>query len=97
MISDSRAEAVRAPKPDDSIVLRHKEVPLAEPKAILGFVEEKKDGKTVPTKTLKDYPVTYMGGATPTLSVRRPFAYAFAALPKVANQSRANTASSSSD
>lgn len=83
MISDARADSVRAPRPDDSIVLRHKEAPLAEPKAILGFVEERKEGKTVPTKALKDYSVTYMGGATPTLSVRRPFAYAFAALPKV--------------
>jgi dipeptidyl-peptidase 4 len=85
MLAAARAEAVRDPAPTDAIVLRHKESPLAEPKAILGFVEETKEDKRRPTQTRtpKEYPITYMGGATPTLSVRRPFAYLFPPLPRL--------------
>lgn len=85
LLAAARGDAVRDPVPTDAVVLRHKEAPLSEPKTILGFVEEMKEGKRrpTPTKTAKDYPVVYMGGATPTLSVRRPFAYLFPPLPRV--------------
>jgi dipeptidyl aminopeptidase/acylaminoacyl peptidase len=42
-------------------------------------VEEVKDGKRVSTGQPKEYEVTYMGGAEPTLKVSRPFAYLFQA------------------
>jgi len=83
MIAASRADAVRNPMPNDVIVLRHKETALGEPTTILGFEEESKDGKRRPTAKTKDYHVTYMGGSTPTLSVRRPFAYLFPPLSNV--------------
>jgi dipeptidyl-peptidase-4 len=76
MLASARSEDLREPKEDDTIVLRHREAPTEGPKAILGFVEETKDGKRRPTKEPKEYPVVYTGGAEPTLKVPRPFAYA---------------------
>ena len=42
---------------------------------ILGFVEEKQDGRRVPTTKPREYEALYMGGVEPTLTVRRPYAY----------------------
>lgn len=59
----------------DDIALRHRLKPLSRRATVLGFEEERKDGRTVATKTPKDYTVEYLGVAEPTLSVRRPYAY----------------------
>ena len=68
-----------ARKEKDDIALRHQMKPLPRRATILGFEEERKDGRTVATKTPKDYTVEYLGVAEPTLSVRRPYAYLFPA------------------
>ncbi|MHB1425570.1 MAG: DPP IV N-terminal domain-containing protein [Gemmataceae bacterium] len=68
-----------ARKEKDEIALRHRMKPLPRRSTILGFEEERKDGRTVATKTPKDYTVEYLGVAEPTLSVRRPYAYLFPA------------------
>ncbi|HEY7326747.1 MAG TPA: DPP IV N-terminal domain-containing protein [Gemmataceae bacterium] len=64
-----------ARKDKDEIALRHRMKPLTRRSTILGFEEERKDGRIVATKTPKDYTVEYIGVAEPTLSVRRPYAY----------------------
>jgi dipeptidyl-peptidase-4 len=64
-----------ARKDKDDIALRHRMKPLPRRSTILGFEEERKDGRNVATKTTKDYTVEYIGVAEPTLSVRRPYAY----------------------
>jgi dipeptidyl-peptidase-4 len=64
-----------ARKEKDEIALRHRMKPLPRRSTILGFLEERKEGRTVATKTPKDYTVEYIGVAEPTLSVRRPYAY----------------------
>ena len=46
---------------------------------MLGFEEERKDGRTVATTKPHDYTVEYLGVAEATLSVRRPYAYLFPA------------------
>ncbi len=64
-----------ARKDKEEIALRHRMKPLPRRATILGFEEERKDGRTIATKTPKDYTVEYLGVAQPTLSVRRPYAY----------------------
>ncbi len=59
----------------DTIALRHRMKPLPQRSTILGFEEIRRDGKTLATKTPKDYTVDYYGVAEPTLPVRRPFGY----------------------
>jgi dipeptidyl aminopeptidase/acylaminoacyl peptidase len=71
-----------ARKLKDDIALRHRMKPLPRRTTILGFEEDRKDGRTVATKTPKDYTVEYLGVAEPTLTVRRPFAYLFPATCK---------------
>jgi dipeptidyl aminopeptidase/acylaminoacyl peptidase len=81
-LSEAREDTTRAgkePKPTDKLVLRSKPVPLGRPYALLGFEEEVKDGERVSTGKPKEYEVQYMGGAEPTLSVTRPYAYLFPA------------------
>jgi dipeptidyl aminopeptidase/acylaminoacyl peptidase len=60
----------------ETIALRHKMTPLPRPVTVLGFEEERKDGKRVAGKP-RDYPAQYWGVAEVTLSVRRPYAYLF--------------------
>ena len=59
----------------DRVPLRTKTVAQGPERTALGYVEEMKDGKTVPTQKTKDYPVRYLGGVEATLEVQRPFAY----------------------
>jgi dipeptidyl aminopeptidase/acylaminoacyl peptidase len=78
LLSDARDDTTRAgktPKADDKVVLRSKPAPLGRPHQFLGFEEEVKDGKRVSTGRPKEYEVQYLGGAEPTLSVSRPYAY----------------------
>lgn len=65
----------RENNPNWLVTLRSK--PKAAPAKVtaLGFVEEKKDGKTINTGTPKDYEVELWTHFEPTLSVARPFAY----------------------
>lgn len=74
-----RTRLREARKEKDDIALRHRMKPLPRRTTILGFAEERQDGRTVATKTPKDYTVEYLGVAEPTLSVRRPYAYLFPA------------------
>ncbi len=64
-----------ARKEKDEIALRHRLKPLPRRATILGFEEQRQNGRPVATKTPKDYTVEYLGVAEPTLSVRRPYAY----------------------
>lgn len=72
LIADARA-------PSDKVVLRFTPSVHGRPYEILGFVEETKDGRRVPTATPKGYEVLYMGDTTATHTVTRPFAYLFPA------------------
>jgi dipeptidyl-peptidase 4 len=78
LLSDARDDTTRAgkaPKPTDKVVLRSKPAPVGRPQPFLGFEEEVKDGKRVSTGRPKEYELQYMGGAEPTLTVARPYAY----------------------
>jgi dipeptidyl aminopeptidase/acylaminoacyl peptidase len=80
-------QAGREPKETDRLVLRQKAVPLGSPHQLLGYVEEIKNGRHIPTDQPKEYEVQYMGGIEPTLLVRRPYAYLF---PKSLEKAKEN-------
>jgi hypothetical protein len=61
--------------PPDSIVLQQTPAAVGRPHNLLGFVEENVDGRRRSTGKPKVYEVLYMGGAKPTVQVRRPYAY----------------------
>jgi dipeptidyl aminopeptidase/acylaminoacyl peptidase len=78
LLSAARDRTVRAGtelKESDRVVLQSKSAPVGRPHPLLGYVEEVKDGRRVRTGQLKTYEVVYWGGAEPTLTVRRPYAY----------------------
>jgi hypothetical protein len=78
LLVEARAATVKAgkqPGDTDLVVLRQEPIPVGKPHALLGFVEEIKDGRRRPTTTPKEYEVMYWGGSRPTLSVRLPYAY----------------------
>jgi hypothetical protein len=60
---------------NEPLILRQRPAPVGRPHQLMGFVEEQKDGRRVPTQQPKTYELLYCGGSEPTLSVRRPFAY----------------------
>jgi dipeptidyl aminopeptidase/acylaminoacyl peptidase len=64
-----------AAKPAESIALRQKMAPLPRPVSVLGFVEEKKDGKRVSTGKPLTYQVEHLNLTEATLTVPRPYAY----------------------
>src|SRR5207248_5129356 len=69
VLSAARSATVemgRAPRPSDQVVLRFRSAAFKEPATILGFVEETKDGKRVPTDKPKDYKVAFDGHCEPT-------------------------------
>jgi dipeptidyl aminopeptidase/acylaminoacyl peptidase len=76
---EATVQAGRAPDPAAALAVRHRSVPRPGPGVVLGFVEEQKDGRAVPTAQTRDYPVEYLGGCEPTLTVTRPYAYLFPA------------------
>jgi hypothetical protein len=76
--ADVRKLLATADQPSDRIPVRTKVVSLGE-RTILGFVEERKDGKRVPTKEPKDYRLNFQAGIEPTLEVQRPHAYLLSA------------------
>ncbi|HEV3238728.1 MAG TPA: M14 family metallopeptidase, partial [Gemmataceae bacterium] len=67
------------PKTPDKIPLRMKTVARSKPYTALGFIEEMKDGRHVPTDQAKDYEVELIDRVEPTLFVTRPYAYLFPA------------------
>ena len=82
LLAEARAATIKAgqnPGEKDVIVLRQKPAVLGRPVNFLGFVEETRDGRRVSTGKPKTYEVQYMGASTPTLTVRRPYAYLFPA------------------
>lgn len=74
---DATVQAGSQPNPNDQVPVRTKPAPQGRPHRLLGYVEERRDGKRVRTDQFQEYEVTYMGGTTPTLSVVRPYAYLF--------------------
>src|SRR5262249_51878424 len=72
-------EAGKTPRSSDQLVLRFRPAAFKEPVTALGFVEETKDGRRLPTDRPKDYKVEFMGRCEPTLSVSRPYAYLYTA------------------
>jgi dipeptidyl aminopeptidase/acylaminoacyl peptidase len=80
LLTEAREATIRAgkePKENDRIALRQKAAPLGPPHQLLGFVEEIKNGRHIPTDQPKEYEVQYLGGIEPTLLVRRSYAYLF--------------------
>jgi murein tripeptide amidase MpaA len=73
--SEATVQAGRKLNDDNRVALRQKAVAWGRPVNILGFVEERQGGRRVPTAKPRDYEVAYLGGAEPTLSVRRPYGY----------------------
>src|SRR5262245_60230061 len=73
---DVRKLLAKADQPRDRIPVRTKTAARGEG-TILGYVEEMKDGRRVPTKETKDYKVALENGVEPTTIVQRPFAYLF--------------------
>lgn len=69
-----RALLAKADQPRDRLAVRTKEVSAGE-RTVLGFAEEMKDGKRVPTEEAKEYKVALMTGVEETTVVQRPFAY----------------------
>jgi hypothetical protein len=73
----------------ETVAVRHRMTALPRAFTVLGFEEERKDGRTVATTRPRDYVARYVGVAEPTLSVRRPHAYLVpASLTKVAENLR---------
>jgi dipeptidyl aminopeptidase/acylaminoacyl peptidase len=68
-------------KGDERVALQHQAAPLPRPVSILGFAEEEKDGKRVPTDKPQEYTLQYFGSCEPTLYVRKPSAYLLPAAP----------------
>jgi hypothetical protein len=81
-VADHPAEVrkllANADRPRDRIPLRTKIVSLGE-RTVLGFVEETKGGRRVPTKEPKDYRLPLLAGVEGTVLVQRPYAYLFPA------------------
>jgi hypothetical protein len=82
LLAEARSATIAAgenPGEKDVVVLRQVPAMLGRPVNILGFVEERRDGKRIATDKPKSYEVQYMGDNKPTLTVRRPHAYLFPA------------------
>lgn len=78
LIEKADADTIRAgaePKATDMVAVQQKAAALDGTFDFLGYVEEEKNGRRVPTRQTKVYPLTYMGRNVPKLSVRRPYAY----------------------
>src|SRR5262249_23123788 len=56
---ETTINAGKKPRADDQITLRFTAAPFKEPATIRGFVEERKDGRTVPTDKPHDYEVEF--------------------------------------
>lgn len=82
LLSEARVTTVKLgqePSDKNVVALRYRSVPQARPVNILGFVEEKKGERRVPTDKPRDYEAFYTGDSETTLSVTRPYAYLYPA------------------
>jgi hypothetical protein len=74
--ADARSIAAgRTLQPADRLALRTRPIPAPTTFAAAGFIEEQKDGKSVPTSQPRDYDVDVLNHFEATLSVQRPAAY----------------------
>jgi dipeptidyl-peptidase 4 len=71
---EARKLLAKADEPRERVAVRTKAVALWNTE-VLGFVEEEKDGKPVPTKEEKTYHVSFVAGSEATTVVERPAAY----------------------
>jgi dipeptidyl aminopeptidase/acylaminoacyl peptidase len=78
-VRDATVRAGKDPKAADRVAVRQKTVSFGKPVTALGFVEERKNGRTVATDKPHDYTVEYWGLCEPATSVERPYAYLFPA------------------
>src|SRR5262249_37240209 len=90
-LDQATKDAGDSPQPAGRIALRQKSVPLGGPRPTLGFVEEKRDGRTVSTGQPHDYETVFVGLCEPTLFAQRPYAYLVpASLARVLSNLREN-------
>src|SRR5262249_32569393 len=59
----------------DQVALRDRLAALPNPVSVLGYVEEKKDGRRRSTGKPRAYEVTHLGQSEATLTAPRPYAY----------------------
>jgi dipeptidyl aminopeptidase/acylaminoacyl peptidase len=72
---DAVRKAVAARADDSRVPVRTKTEPFAGKRAVLGFEEERRDGKPVVTDRPKEYRLDHVGRVVPTEFVTRPAAY----------------------
>jgi hypothetical protein len=78
MLADARAATVAAgndPRPADREAIRCKQAPLPREFTVLGYVEERRNGRRVATTEKHDYRLQYWGASEPTVLAQRPYAY----------------------
>lgn len=68
-------DAAKKPQLGDEVPIRSAARVAKDRVTILGYVEERKNGRTAPTREPKDYVVGFEQEFAPTLSVKRPYAY----------------------
>ena len=76
---DRTIKAGREPSPEDTVVLRTRVVPFADKVNILGYEETREEGQPVVLGEPTEYDAQLVNNFEPTLTVRRPYAYAFPA------------------
>jgi dipeptidyl-peptidase 4 len=76
---DRTITAGREPNPEDTIVLRTRVKPFDDKVTILGYEETREEGKPVVLGDEVDYEAELVNDFEATLSVRRPYAYAYPA------------------
>lgn len=76
LLHDVDQRTIAAGSSHAPLALRSRTIAAPQKVSAAGFVEEKRDGKTVSTGTPKDYEITLMTHYEPTLTTERPWAYA---------------------
>jgi len=59
----------------NEVPLVQRMAPLPQPVTVLGWEEERRNGRSFPTDRPRDYAVEYLGRCETVVSVRRPYAY----------------------
>lgn len=78
--ADERAvSAGREPSADDTVVLRTRVAPFADKVKILGYEETREEGQPIVLGEPVEYEAELVNNFEPTLTVRRPYAYAYPA------------------
>jgi dipeptidyl aminopeptidase/acylaminoacyl peptidase len=82
VLADARSQVVaagRMPRANDRVAVQQKEAALDGTLDFLGYVEETRSGRHVPTDQTRVYRLRYLGKNKSTRSVSRPYAYLFPA------------------